>query len=367
MNAMPKVSVIMPCFNNQQYLEECLKSVCEQTLNEIEIICIDDGSTDSSLSIMRQFEALHSQLQIISKKNEGFGATVNRGIAASTGKYIAICETDDYVDATMYEYLYKCAAENGYPDVVRSDFDRFIGQDNNRKFTRAYLSDDCTLRNKLINPQEDPRAFDLYVLMQPTLVKRSFINANNIRLNTSPGASYQDNGYWFQVTAYARTLYYDSSCHYHLRRDNPNSSMLSKGKADAIRNEYKFIHDKLYGDLDRLPNNILGILSKKQFQSYWGTYNRIDLSIRKQFVRNWSKDFNILDEAGEIDRKLFDEYECDKLSLILNDPDRFYYEQEFWEKQWSSMNSEIIRLKKEIKALEEKTNRKSLIKRLIKR
>lgn len=367
MNTMTKVSVIMPCFNNQQYLEECLKSVCEQTLDEIEIICIDDGSTDSSLSIMRQFEAQYPQLQIISKKNEGFGATVNRGIAASTGEYIAICETDDYVDATMYEHLYNCAADNGYPDVIRSDFDRFIGQDEDRVFTRAYLNDDCTLRNKLINPQEDSRAFDLYVLMQPTLVKRSFIIANNIRLNTSPGASYQDNGYWFQVTAYAQTLYYDSSCHYHLRRDNPNSSMLSKGKANAIRDEYKFIHDKVYGDLNRLPANILGILSKKQFQSYWGTYNRIDPSIRKQFTQNWSKDFNLLNDAGEIDRKLFDEYESDKLNLILNDPDRFYYEQEFWEKQWSTMNAEIIRLKKEIEALKEKANRQSLIKRLIQR
>ena len=352
--AAPLVSVIIPCYNNEEYLRECISSAFNQTLAELEIICIDDGSTDGSLAIMKSFEArCPSRVRVIAKPNEGFGATINRGIEEARGRYVAILESDDYVEPDMYERLYACATEQGFPDAIRSDFDRFVnGGGGEYVFERARLSDDESLWNKPLNPKTDQSVFNLFVLMQPTLVKRSFLLEKKIRLNESPGASYQDNGYWFQVSALADSIYYLAESFYHLRRDNPNSSMLSKGKADAIRSEYDFIRCKMTESADCAVPNALVLCARARFVAYWGTFNRIDPSLRKSFVSGWSDDFHVLLDAGELDEGVFSDFEWQKLQMILDDPDRFYYEQEFWVKDWTSLNDEIRSLRSEIAKLQ---------------
>lgn len=98
---MTKVSVIMPVYNVGEYLEECLKSVINQTLKEIEIICVNDGSTDGSLQILNKFVELDKRIRIINKENTGYGHSVNCGIDEAQGEYIGVVETDDYIDASM--------------------------------------------------------------------------------------------------------------------------------------------------------------------------------------------------------------------------------------------------------------------------
>ena len=105
---MAKVSIIVPTYNVEQYLPECMESIVGQTLKDLEIICVNDGSTDSSLDILKKYAAADDRIIIIDKKNEGYGRAMNDGLDRATGEYVGIVEPDDYVDLHMYEDLYIC-------------------------------------------------------------------------------------------------------------------------------------------------------------------------------------------------------------------------------------------------------------------
>ena len=103
---MPKVSIIVPTYNVENYLRECMDSIVGQTLKDIEIICINDGSTDGSLEILKNYAAKDPRIIIVDKKNEGYGVGMNIGLERASGEYIGIVEPDDFVPDNMYEDLY---------------------------------------------------------------------------------------------------------------------------------------------------------------------------------------------------------------------------------------------------------------------
>ena len=105
----PKVSVIIPVYNVEEYLEQCLDSVLNQTLREVEIICINDGSTDSSLELLKKFALKDSRIKIIDKKNEGPSAARNEGIKTAAAPYILFFDADDYLEHNALEEAFKCA------------------------------------------------------------------------------------------------------------------------------------------------------------------------------------------------------------------------------------------------------------------
>lgn len=116
-----KVSIVVPICNVEKYLDECLTSIANQTLKEIEIICVDDGSKDNSLKIAKRWQKKDKRFIVITKKNSGYGNTMNVGIDNAHGEYLGIVESDDYVDKHMFEVLYTVAKSNDL-DVVKSDY-----------------------------------------------------------------------------------------------------------------------------------------------------------------------------------------------------------------------------------------------------
>lgn len=106
----PSISVIVPVYNVEQYLDQCIKSILDQSLTNIEILLIDDKSTDQSSHICDQYASQYPQIKVIHKvKNEGLGMACNTGIENATGEYIAFCDSDDYIDREMYQILYNTA------------------------------------------------------------------------------------------------------------------------------------------------------------------------------------------------------------------------------------------------------------------
>ena len=95
---MPKVSILIPIFNVEKYLRQCLDSAVNQTLKDIEIICINDGSTDSSLEILKEYAKVYNSIKIINKQNTGYGHSMNCGLKLAKGEYIGIIESDDFAD-----------------------------------------------------------------------------------------------------------------------------------------------------------------------------------------------------------------------------------------------------------------------------
>ncbi len=98
---------LVSIYNVEKYLKECLESVVNQTLNDIEIICIDDGSTDSSPSILKEYQNNDERFIIINQENSGPGAARNRGIKEAKGKYTYFLDSDDYVSTKLYQNLQK--------------------------------------------------------------------------------------------------------------------------------------------------------------------------------------------------------------------------------------------------------------------
>lgn len=108
----PLVSIIVPVYNAEKYISKCIDSIVNQSLTNIEIILVNDGSKDSSLKILNKYSEKDKRIKVIDKKNSGPGATRNVGIREATGKYIGFVDSDDYIESTMYKNLFNVANNN---------------------------------------------------------------------------------------------------------------------------------------------------------------------------------------------------------------------------------------------------------------
>lgn len=124
---MKKVSVIVPAYNVENYIDRCLKSLVNQTLKDIEIIVINDESTDNTLNIIKEYQKKYDNVVVFNNKNHGIGYTRNFGIQKATGKYIAFIDSDDFIDETMFEKLYKYSETNKL-DMCVCDFYKYFEQ-----------------------------------------------------------------------------------------------------------------------------------------------------------------------------------------------------------------------------------------------
>ncbi len=115
--AMVKVSIIIPVYNEEQYLEQCLDSVCGQTFKETEIICVDDGSTDATPEILNNYAERDHRIKIIAQQNRFAGAARNRGMECASGKYLFFLDADDYYENDMVEKMVR-RAEEKQADIV---------------------------------------------------------------------------------------------------------------------------------------------------------------------------------------------------------------------------------------------------------
>lgn len=126
---MPKVSVIIAIYNAERYLEKCLDSICSQTLREIEIICVNDGSTDNSSEILKAYVEKDNRIKVLSQKNQYAGVARNNGMKCATGKYLSFLDADDYFEPNMLEKMYQRAEEKKADIVIcqSSQYDERTG------------------------------------------------------------------------------------------------------------------------------------------------------------------------------------------------------------------------------------------------
>ena len=118
---MPKVSLIIPVYNVENYIEKCLNSVVNQTLKDMEVIIVNDGSKDSSKQKIEKYLKKYPRIKYLEKENGGLSDARNYGMPYATGEYIAFLDSDDYVESTMYEEMYEVAKKEN-ADMVECDF-----------------------------------------------------------------------------------------------------------------------------------------------------------------------------------------------------------------------------------------------------
>lgn len=176
-----KVSVIIPVYNTEKYLIECLDSVLNQTLREIEVICVDDGSTDNSLQILKEYQKKDARIIVLTQENKSAGAARNYGLSIAKGKYLSFLDSDDFFDKDLLKKAYKNAEKNN-ADIVVYKFKRF-----NEK-TKEYTNCDWGFRKKYwpnketVNYKDNPNDIFNSFHLAPwnKLYNKHFIEKNQI-------------------------------------------------------------------------------------------------------------------------------------------------------------------------------------------
>lgn len=239
----PAITVIVTVHNAEKYLQECLDSVTGQTFPELEILCMDGGSTDRSPEILKQYAMRDSRIRIINDPNTSYGHKVNRGIGEAQGEYIAVLESDDMYEQFMLEKLYEVAKEY-HPDIVDADYTNFYDI-NGVRFThviRMYQPDDY---NRLMRNRLHPEQMRDIQRFWTGIFLKNFLDREQIRMNESEGASFQDMSFRFLTSVLAETSYHLDMPVYLYRTDNPDSSMHDSRKTTVIADEHAFLKKEL--------------------------------------------------------------------------------------------------------------------------
>lgn len=214
------ISIIVPIYNVERYLEQCLKSIINQSYTNLEIILLNDGSTDNSLNICEKYAQIDNRIVLINKQNEGYGKTVNHGFKIAKGQYIAIVEPDDWIELNMYEELLQNAIKFD-ADMVKSNFNEVI--ENNKK---AYKHKDYPI-NTLFKIEDCQEILLGHPAVWTYLFKNSFLKSNNISFVEAPGAGYVDVKFKIDILINAERILYIPKEFYNYRIDSIGSSMSS--------------------------------------------------------------------------------------------------------------------------------------------
>lgn len=280
-----KVSVIVPVYNAEKYLVHCLDSILAQTLEEIEVICVEDGSVDNSGTILDQYALRDGRVKVLHRENRGYGSAMNAGLDAATGEYIGIVESDDCILPEMYGTLYKeAAAEN--LDLVKSDAFFWYESIGYKKSTHsAYLD---PYYDRVLDDLDRNLFFDFYMNIWTGIYKREFLISEHIRFHESPGASYQDNGFWIQTLLYCKKAKWLSRAFYLYRQDNEVSSVKSRGKVLAMTKEYEYVEEIL---LKRKDYQYLPYCYYYKLLRHRGNFHRIADEYKREFCKQIQEDY----------------------------------------------------------------------------
>lgn len=318
-----KVSIIMPSLNVSRYIRQCVDSVLNQTLREIEVIFVDAGSTDGTVEILQEYTQKDSRTKLIHSDKKSYGYQVNLGFDAAQGEYLGIIETDDYADPEMFMRLYECAKEHD-ADVAKSGFYYYYSVGEERSIPNPIASETMSHwtfcpATDFKSPMERAAFFNIKPTIWSSVYRRSFIYENGIRLNETPGASYQDASFNFKVWVCAKRVRLLKECFLHYRQDNENSSINSSGKVYCICDEY----DEMKRFLDTRPIEkglLEPVLYRIMFDSYGWNYQRLSDTLRKEFILRFHDDFVKANQEGKLNKEYFEWFRWHMLEMILLKP-----------------------------------------------
>lgn len=269
----PLITVILPSLNVKKYIRECMDSVIGQSFRELEILCIDAGSTDGTLEILEEYALSDQRIRIIHSEVKSYGKQINMGFELAEGKYVAIVETDDYIDLSMYEKLYAVAEENQL-DFVKADFRGFrVLRSGTVIYDEGRVWGDSEVYGKILSVIEFPKLYLRDVNIWKGIYRRDFLIKNAIRLNETAGAAFQDIGFSMLFLLHAKRGMYVDDLFYYYRRDNEDSS---SNKPYGLRFAYqefrKLLDDPIAGGNMELFYHYLYI---RMIHVFMGEYEKL--------------------------------------------------------------------------------------------
>lgn len=324
---MVKVSIVIPSLNSKMYIRKTIESVLQQTLKDIEIICVDAGSVDGTLDILHKYAKNDSRIRIIHSEKKSYGYQMNLGFKLAQGEYIGIVESDDFASPDMFEKLYTAAKQDNL-DLVKSGF-----------FNHHTKADGKSYDLPVFIPSEAPKEIfhplmssftesQQFFTMSPSiwtgLYNAKFLRENRIVFTETPGASYQDTAFTFKVWCCAKRVKFINECLLHYRRDNEESSSNSKGKIYCIMDEYREEEHFISVEHPQLKEKAEGIRCRLKFAAYIWNYKRLSMPEKMDFLNCASKEF--LDDFSKkyFVKRYFTDTQWNELQCITENPKAYH-------------------------------------------
>ena len=313
----------MPACNVEKYIRECMDSVVGQTLQDIEIIVVNDGSSDSTPAILDEYAAADPRVQVVHKVNTGYGHSMNVALSKATGEYIGIVETDDFIDASMFETMYAAAKEHD-ADVVKTNYSEYYSNYPEKcKLVRNV--DRVGVLNEPVSPQDHPQIFEMYPSIWSGIYRHDLLEKNGIRFTETPGASYQDTGFAFKVWASAERVVLLEDAFLHYRKDNESSSINNPGKVFCVCDEIAAIEEFLGKDPAKQAK-FEDIKNVRMFRIYNWNLGRLGLEYKYAFLNRMAETLRSLRDSGKIREDMFTDKEWAQISAIIKDHQKYFRE-----------------------------------------
>lgn len=254
-----KISIIIPIFNAEKYLKKCLNSIQSQSLDDIEIICIDDGSNDNSLSILKEYAKDDNRFKIYVEENKGPGAARNYGIKKAKGNYILFVDSDDWIEKNTLEEIYKTAINNK-SDIVL--FNSIEFRPNNTQHKRVYINNKKTdYAHFSFNYKYDKKlVMNSYLTIWSKLHRTDFLRENNILFFESN--LFEDVLFHIQTMIKAKNISYNPNFYYNYRRTELNTR-----QNNSIKSKNNLMIFDIFKEIEELliENNVMHDLEINYF------------------------------------------------------------------------------------------------------
>lgn len=296
----PLVSVIIPVYNVEKYLTQCLNSVVNQTYSNIEIICIDDASEDNSVEILKEYASKDARIKVLyNQKNLGLGQTRNIGINAARGEYIHFVDSDDWVKLDAYEKL-KEIIDEYHPQMINFSFQPY--NEKTKCYEPEFVYKGIENINGCFRPVDHPEFIDNAEAVWKVLYSRKFLQENNIIFTDVP--IHEDTPFYMECLLKAERLYVTQQPLYYYRTKRPNSLIDNRDKFfdgyfswyEMVENLLKDYNEEIYKTVMRRmcsscieTYNILLIKNLFKAARYYKSFR--EFSINKNFTKYIREDF----------------------------------------------------------------------------
>ena len=304
---MAEISVLVPVYNVEKYLRDCLDSILEQTYTDFEDI-VHSGD------ILDEYALKDKRVKVVHKENTGYGKTMNEAMLLAQGKYIGIVESDDTIECDMYQVLYHTITEYDL-DFVKTDFFAvWDKEDGTMEKQYCAMTEEQRIYNRVLNPNSELDSYLLEKFTWDALYKKELILQNKIKYNETPGASYQDNGFWFQTFYWSRRVMFLDRAFYNYRQDNMLSSIHSRQKVYAMKNEFDFIR-RFMNDQGDIDKELYRICFHLRMVEYISTLRKIDFPMKLEFAKVVEQEKIFFEEQNEA---YYDHMTQEQISIISN-------------------------------------------------
>ena len=280
---MPKVSVIVPVYNVEKFLPRCLDSIINQTLKDIEIICINDGSPDNSLQILEDYAKKDSRIRIINQENSGPSVSRNKGILMAQGEYIGFVDSDDWLDVDFYEKLY-AAAQKYDADIAACGikvYRKYSRVNYMLKYTKESCVDDLERKLYLCDVPETCNVWN-------KIYRTTFIKNNNIEFEVGINFG-EDVSFTMEALYFSENLVTIPNTLYNYDRLNVNS--IVRTKSDKLIRDAEHVHNRMSDFLKSKNINLPKTWRQVRKYKFLGI---TVLKVRYHSTRRECKLFNII-------------------------------------------------------------------------